>query len=98
MTKNKLIAVTQFYLDHLIEVGYVLKRCEEYENKDYFKDKKRAFSHIVYMCIEIIGVHIPNGKIEKSMRWLGCLQTILFVHGEFSLKEVADHSRPDNEK
>ena len=95
MTTDKLISILVMYKRHLEGKGYEALKCQNPKQQDYFVDKTKALSHVVYMCDETMNTHIPNGKIEKSMRWLGSIQTILFTHGEFSLCNVGDHSRPD---
>jgi hypothetical protein len=38
---------------------------------------------------------LDENQIEKTMRWLGFIQGVLWVSGAFSLEELESHNRPD---
>lgn len=40
---------------------------------------------------------VKSGRMEKCFRWLGFIQGVLWARGNFSLNELKNHNRPDNE-
>jgi len=48
------------------------------------------------MCDQI-PEFLANGKTDKAMRWLGWIQGVCYGLGEFSLKDLKEHSMPDND-
>jgi hypothetical protein len=55
--------------------------------------QERSFKHALYMLDELEN-HIRQGRIEKSMRWLGFVQGILWVRGIYSIEELKAHNKP----
>lgn len=43
-------------------------------------------------------VFIEQGRIEKTMRWLGFVQGWLWAIGRYSVEELADHNREASER
>jgi len=52
--------------------------------------------HLLYMCEEI-PKFIDEGKIEKSMRWLGFLQGVFCEHGYYTIDQLKEHNRSDKD-
>jgi len=50
------------------------------------------------MCEEARNNLIPAGRVEKAMRWLGFVQGVLFCFNDFTIDQLKDHSRPDEDK
>lgn len=38
-----------------------------------------------------------EGRREKVFRWLGFMQGVFYVFGYFTIEEMANHNRPDDE-
>lgn len=80
MTKFKLESVFAMYLQKL-KVHAQRTPCPE-----------DPIKHVGYMCNRCIDHFIPDNKIEKAMRWLGFIQGILFMQGEYTLEELKKHN------
>lgn len=40
---------------------------------------------------------LKEGRREKTFRWLGFIQGVLYANGVFTVPEMADHNRPHQE-
>lgn len=49
-------------------------------------------SHIAWMCEKLLSDEFSE-KIEKSMRWIGFIQGVLWSHKIFSIEEMKNHNR-----
>lgn len=49
-------------------------------------------AHLLTMIPEM-RLMIAEGRREKAMRWLGFMQGVLWVSGEYTLDELKDHNR-----
>lgn len=54
----------------------------------------RFLQHIVWMCQEA-KKFVAEGRKDKAFRWLGFIQGVLWTKGEYTIEELANHSRPD---
>lgn len=94
MTDAKLTEVLNRYADHLVRKGAVpipfdtAKPIGELPAAD-------APCHLFWMCVTARDSFLPQGRREKAMRWLGFVQGVLFARGDFTVAELADHSRSD---
>jgi len=53
-----------------------------------------ACCHVLSM-IPKMREFLRQGRREKVMRWLGFIQGILWMMGDYNLRELMDHNRPD---
>ncbi len=92
MTTDKLASVFALYRRWITDVHNVVAcRCTDDFGATHL-------GHLAWMCDEANNVLIPNGKVEKAMRWLGYVQGVLVARGLFTLSQVKEHSMPDEEK
>ncbi len=59
----------------------------------YLPTKKIALDHLYSMLPEM-GKFIRENQREKFSRWLGFIQGVLWLLGEFTLNELRNHNRP----
>jgi len=53
----------------------------------------KMLGHAVYMC-ETASGFVDEGRIEKAMRWLGFVQSVLWCAGIRSLTDLKQDSMP----
>ena len=53
--------------------------------------------HVAW-AVEQCRLFVAEGRMEKAFRWLGFIQGALWYEGIFSIDELANHSRPAEEK
>lgn len=51
--------------------------------------------HVAFACNQI-EAFVNEGRIEKAMRWLGWVQSVLFCLGLISLQEGAEMNKPED--
>lgn len=88
MTGDKIIMVAMRYLHELNQLQYTPKRSTE--------DRLDYLNHAAWMCQELIE-KIGEFNIEKSMRWLGFIQGVLWVCGIHTIDEMRRHNMPDTD-
>jgi hypothetical protein len=59
---------------------------------------RRAMSHLHHMLDRLEAMVTGNEEgvprdIEKAMRWLGFIQGVLWLHGDFTLDQMKEHNR-----
>jgi hypothetical protein len=91
LTSDKLQSVFRFYEQALTQklAG------DNAEAPPFFHEV--SWDHLREMCHTAAEEFVPAGRIEKAMRWLGYVQGVLVCRGDFTLDEVKNHSRPDEE-
>jgi len=87
MTKQKVIDVAMFYSD------WAIKRSSYFVESDV---QTEQYIKIVDMSGKIIDF-IQQERIEKAMRWLGFIQGMLFMMGDFTVDELKSHNRKQQE-
>lgn len=103
MTNKKILQVLQFYEAYLSTKYHPVKG-EEYER--LFKDddtlqeliptrRDEALSHVLAM-IPQMREFLEQGRRDKVFRWLGFIQGVLWLSGEFSLEKLKLHNRPSS--
>ncbi len=90
MTTDKLKSVFRFYADWILREHGVMP-CKDENNPTHL-------GHLGYMAEAAVGDLIPDGKIEKAMRWLGYIQGCMVCKNQFTLDEVKRHSMPEGEE
>ena len=88
MDKNKIYTALNLYEDHLKSKGSTSKK--HISKKP--PTRQEAFNHSLYM-IEEIKEFIKQDKLQKAFRWLGFIQSLLWIYGEFSLDDLKNHNR-----
>lgn len=81
MTKEKILKTLSFYKD------FINKLIPTYDGPY----DKNQLNHILTMLPKM-EVFIEEGRIEKTMRWLGFIQGILWSWGIFTLEELKLHN------
>jgi hypothetical protein len=75
--------------------------CELYKNSidDFFHDSylPETYKHVGYMLWQI-PQFIKEGRKEKANRWLGFVQGVLWTKGFYTIEEMKEHNRPDENK
>jgi hypothetical protein len=91
MTTQKLIQVFQFYANWLDEVKNVVPLQMNHDPCNY--------AHLAWMCDKSEYEFIPEGPdgVSKAMRWLGFIQGVLCVRGDFTLDDLRAHSRSEEQ-
>lgn len=84
MEDEKIIEVCRFYQE---ELGIYLE--EPYISELY--------KHLSYMLWRI-PQFIRAGRKEKANRWLGFVQGALWAHDDYTIEEMKEHNRPDENK
>jgi hypothetical protein len=102
MTKEKLKSVFEYYFKHIEErwaaSGVKPKQMNLGESSSFvaFINTDAQVSHFLFMCQEA-QKFVDEGRIEKAMRWLGFIQGVLWADNEFTLDDLKNHSRPDED-
>jgi hypothetical protein len=99
MTKEKLKSIFQKYYEHMRDTttALPLQMGERYAHyKCHHISNLTQVSHLLFMCLEA-QKFVDEGRIEKAMRWLGFLQGVFWGDDEFTLEQLKNHSRPDEE-
>jgi len=55
------------------------------------------FIHMLTM-IPKMREFLKEGRREKTFRWLGFIQGVLWAKGVFNLEELKNHNRPEGEE
>jgi hypothetical protein len=97
LTSEKLISVFEFYRDELAKKGIAAEQLkdEDYHAKASDLLVSTHLGHVAWMCDAAIGF-VQEDRIEKAMRWLGYVQGVLYIAGEYTLDDLKNHSRPDS--
>lgn len=75
-------------------------QCWNIEQERYPSDKfididhecSKVYAHLSFM-IEQIPKFLTDEKIEKSMRWLGFIQGVLWVYSEFTIDDLKNQNK-----
>jgi len=92
MKKNQFLEICQEYDDLLKNDGYSIKLKEpfvEFVNED--------MNHIRWMLNEIPKMINDPYKLEKSNRWIGFIQGVMWIKGYFTIEEMKGHTRSHEE-
>lgn len=95
MTKEKLIKTLEFYKEKTRDFMQGAYNHRYLLPPDMLEINK--LKHIQGMFDRIIPLIENQNKIEKGMRWLGFIQGVLYSLDLFTLEELKDHSRPEEE-
>lgn len=90
MTNEKVLQVINYYQRYLLGRGYHAIRSDLYK----LMTASQARNHILWMIPEM-REFISAGRMEKAFRWLGCVQGMLMMCGDFTFNDVKNHSRGD---
>jgi hypothetical protein len=100
MTKEKLKSIFQKYYSDLT-FNYQNEHPRQLRNGEtqvcssgLYPDAR--ISHLMFMCQEA-QKFVDEGRVEKAMRWLGFLQGVMWKDDWYSLNDLKNHSRPDED-
>lgn len=91
MTPSKIVEVLEGYRAKMLEIQAEEKQLRDYNSIEISRDEQ--LSHINYMIGAAINF-VQAGRIDKSFRWLGFIQGVLWANGIFTLDDLKEHSRP----
>ena len=60
------------------------------------QDRKQKLMHVAGL-IEAAEDLLKEDRLEKAFRWLGFVQGALWASGLYTIKELKDHNRPDDD-
>lgn len=80
----KLRVIFQYYDQYLGEKGIE-------PLKTHLRINDCPLRHVRWMCQTVLKEYLPNKRVQKSARWLGFVQGILFMTGTFSVSELCGH-------
>jgi hypothetical protein len=94
MTKDQIIEAAALYLAHLVSLGAEPVRMANL-SAHYMPPPNQGMdmklrNHLAWMCDLLIKT-ANAGEIEKAGRWLGFVQGVLFVLGDYSIDEYRTH-------
>ena len=92
MLKAKIISIISQYEKEFKEKGVTKKRKNP---SQFFASKTEMLEHAYYLTDGIKEFVNTPGKRGKVGRHFGSLQTLLWVSGEYTLRELMNHNRPD---
>ena len=79
----------------------ILEACKIYSEKLAPHAEGRHFpetyKHILWMTWQI-PQFLKDGRKEKANRWLGFIQGALWAEDIYTIEEMKEHNRPDNEE
>lgn len=93
MVKEKVLQVILGYKAKLEEKGIPVA---EFSKDGYPSSVNEILAHCHYMVLEMIGF-IQQKKLGKIFRWLGFVQGCLWCCRIFTIWEMKQHNRPDQE-
>jgi len=95
LTRDQAIGMVRFYRRKLEELGYCAVAYEYVQQKIggtiYRGAKFDALNHACWMCGEVEGF-VRQNRWQKTHRWIGFIQGLLFMGGVFSISEIKDHN------
>jgi hypothetical protein len=78
-----------------------LEACEIYKEKLYPLAEEfnfaETYKHLLYMVWRI-PQFIKDGRKEKANRWLGFVQGALWAKDIYTIEEMKEHNRPNENK
>ncbi len=86
MTDQKINTVLDLYAERLTET----------RSTSFWQPWQEEFEHCVVM-IPQIRAFVALGRRDKAFRWLGFMQGVFYCAALYTIKEMADHNRPDEE-
>jgi len=98
MTPTKVKAVFQIYLARL-DTQYPNVEPQQMTPNAQMHEVSRGLTyeteiaHLKYVCIQG-QKFLDEGHAEKSMRWLGFIQGVLWARGMYTLDDLKNHNRP----
>lgn len=90
MTGEKVIEVVEGYRRFFVEGNYDKI---DYPHDELLDGEVHGLEHCHGMLDKII-VFVREGRMEKTFRWLGFIQGVLWVSQVHSLSDLRSHNRP----
>ncbi len=97
MTPEKVIEVVERYRQEFIRMG-IAKSAYHHDdlfriNSDLSWDYNDALRHCHNMLDQMVQF-VKEGRMEKTFRWLGFIQGVLWANGIYTLAELQNHNKP----
>lgn len=76
----------------------IMNMCKKYE--DYIKKWRHSdadFNHVKWMTKQVPDF-LGAGRKEKVNRWLGFIQGVLWAKKIYTIEEMKEHNRPNENK
>jgi hypothetical protein len=80
------------YQSRLEKVDAIPKRLSDFDLDISKYQKQEILNHALFMTKEIREL-LKEDKLEKTFRWLGFLQAILWQQGIYSIEEMKNQNR-----
>ncbi len=94
MTEQQILALLDEYEEELHRLDFEAVEADHDANirVDVQDVRKITLQHALSM-IPVLRSFLAAGKMEKVMRWLGFIQAILWMNGQFTLNALRSHNR-----
>ena len=92
MNPMKLVSILEFYRDELEEKEITPKPLIPNNWLAGCYDTHQILQHTAWICKRATKLAL-KGKTEEAIQLLGLIQGLLFMAGEYTLDELAEHSK-----
>lgn len=90
MTSKKVLEVIEVYRQFFIENSI---NKIDYSHDEILEPMEASLNHCYGMLDKMVQL-IHEGRIEKSFRWLGFIQGVLWVNRAYKLSDLKNHNKP----
>ena len=92
MTSSKLREVIGIYRQYFEanEIGKI-----NFPHEEILNNSKLGLEHCHGMLDQML-IFIDNGRFDKTYRWLGFIQGVLWVNRIYTLDDLKNQNRPDS--
>ena len=92
MVAEKVVETIETYRQLFIErkIGKI-----DHPHDDMLKETEFGLEHCHGMLDKMIDF-VHEGRMEKTFRWLGFIQGVLWANRVYTLTDLKNHNRPDN--
>ena len=102
MTPEKVLEVVGVYREFfesrdVSKTKLTEERFDELLFVSIVEDEESILEHC-HQMLDFMEEFVRDNRMEKCFRWLGFIQGVLWSTGNFSLNELKNHSRPNDEK
>jgi hypothetical protein len=90
MTAEKVVEVIERYRELFVARGIATV---DYPHDEVLADETLGLEHCHRMLDKMLQF-IREGRMEKTFRWLGFIQGVLWSQGIYTLTDLQNHNRP----
>ena len=90
MTEAKILEVVAKYKKHPFLAQ--IRNGKRHRANEKVNSYPAFYSHMLWMCNEV-EKFVSQGRKEKAFRWLGFIQGCLWMNGDYTLSQLANHNR-----